>query len=865
MPTEQIIALDNPAAREASVAGEKAAALARLAQQGLPVPGGFVVHADASVDVTAAIAPQIESLLTNIDQNVRALDEASSAIQRLIEGLSTPPELRTAIAAAYARLGDGAVVAVRSSGTAEDLPGASFAGQYDSFLNVSGVDALVGRVTDVWASLYSSHAIAYRRDAELPLAGVKMAVLVQEQLAADAAGVLFTRDPISGASDRMTVNVALGLGEGVVAGDVSADTFALDAGSLSVIERRIAEKTSMMTPAADGGIELRDVPATLHSEPALTDAQLADLGRLAQAVQQHEGGHRDIEFAVVDGDVRLLQARPITGLDDGAPDDVEWEIEDSESTTWFLGAGWGVARPVMTFERDIQLAYSVGAARVFAETGLPMPRMHILTFVNGYAYMRSPDVSGKEIQERMAASARFRAEFEREGEDYFFDEIESEVLGHLERLGPFRRPAKESLEDRLGFLEQALASYSHVLGDLHWRQLRGVDINPKTRVEWPPVFSELTGLPELDGGTQLQGVDNKTVRMVRRLRGLARIAQDDRKLRAALEAREFDAITEEPLRSRPVVKRFRSRFSALLRDYGRRSGRSFGSATSMADPTWNLDHAAPLALVASYVGQDLDELDRREREAREERVAGTRNARALVAPESRPRFDSALKLAHHNIRAMENHNAIMEQGVSGVMREAIWWMGQALVRDGRLDAPDDAMHLSLDELRAIADGSDDRELRAAVAERKALLDHQSTYSPPRSLGIAPPAGAGLLGPQSSADGDSAGLDGSILRGTAASRGRHAGLARVYAMDGNRPEVEPGDILVAKNAGQDWTPILSLLGGIVLDEGEVFQHAALVAREYRIPAVIQTREGTKSIRDGQTITVDGSEGIVELSP
>ncbi len=346
--------------------------------------------------------------------------------------------------------------------------------------------------------------------------------------------------------------------------------------------------------------------------------------------------------------------------------------------------------------------------------------------------------------------------------------------------------------------------------------------------------------------------------MVSRLRGLARIVQSDAKLAAAFASRDFQRIREVPLRTRPATKRFRARFAALLRDFGRRNGRSFGSGSSFVTPTWNLDPGVPLDLIASYATQDLDRL---EREARAERVSATRAARRLVAAEARADFDAATAAARLSVVFMEDHNTIMEQGIAGVMREAIWWMGHALTRRGRIREPDDALHLGLDELREAALGDDQRDLLALVEERKAERARRSRLRPPGIIGRAPSSGAMPSFDQAP---DDAGLEGNVLRGTAASRGAHTGRARVYAPGGKRPDVEPGDILVARNAGQDWTPVLSLLGGIVLDEGAVFQHAALVAREYRVPAVIQTKEATSAIKDGDIITVDGSEGVVELS-
>ena len=849
--------------------GEKAAALARMRQAGLPVPAGFVIEAKAFDEATVALAPRIESHLATATDGMQALAEASRAVQELVTSLRPPPGLSEAVTAAYEGLVHGAAVAVRSSSTAEDLPGTSFAGQYSSYLNVTGAESVVERMLDVWASLYSSHAIAYRDRQGVAHSTARMAVLVQRQLAAEAAGVLFTRDPMSGAQDRLLINAAFGLGEGVVSGESPADSFSLDAASLAVVERAVADKTTMVTMQSGAGIEQQPVPVERRREPSLSDERFADLGRLARSVQEIEGGHRDIEFAVVDGDVQLLQARPVTGLeagDEGEADafPVEWEDPSDEEYAWTLAASFSVPTPLPRFEEDVRRASARYNAVVFEETGVPMARNDILRFINGYPYARGPDVSEEEVTARQRAHGALGQQYAERGESYYVGEIEPATRAALDRLGSFHRPASESLASRLEHLETALATYGHVMGELHWRMAGAGGAG--ARAEWPRLFHEFTGQPEMDSGVLLQAIANMTTRMTNRLRGLARIVQADSALRELFAAREFGRLEQPPFNRRPAVRRFRARFRALLRDYGRRSGRSYGSSTTFETPTWNLDHRVPLDAVATYADQDLDELDRLEQEARRERQQATRRFRGALAPDrdQHSRFNLALRQAQHGVRSMENHNHLMEQGVAGVMREAIWWMGEALVRRDHLDAPDDAMHLSLDELREAASDERSGDLRPLVRQRVAEMERRSQLSPPQRLGSEPPS-ATLPPALRDAPPATTGVDGDILRGEPASRGHYTGRARVFTPGGERPDIERGDILVARNAGQDWTPILPLLGGIVLDEGAFFQHAALIAREYRIPCVLQTREATTAIADGQRITIDGSAGVVELRP
>ena len=862
--------LDEPAAREAAHAGEKAAALARLRQGGLPVPAGFVVHASAYDAVTGPARQRIASLLATEHEDAAALERAAGAARTFVEQLPIPEALTQAVAEAYRALGPNVPVAVRSSGTAEDLAGASFAGQYDSFLNVIGLDDVLERMRQVWGSLYSSHAIAYREQQGLPHEGSKMAVLVQTLLPAEAAGVMFTRDPLTGDESRMVVNSAFGLGEGVVAGEASSDVFTLDSATFDVIERNISAKTTMVRHVPGGGTELTAVAAERRDAPSLDDDQLRALGRLAAMVRELEGGHRDIEFAVSGGEVHLLQARPVTGLDstDGAngataePFEFEWEDPADRQHAWVLSGGFTATRPIPRFEEDVREVIARNLKILFEETGAFFGRNHLFRFFNGYAYTRAPQVDEEEVRRRTARQQAVVARFAAEGHDYYLDVIEPEVMELIEALGPFRRPANEELGSRMRFLEQAIEANGHVMGDLHWRM--AVSFGANTHANFAALFAELTGEPEVNAGSLLQGLDNETTRLVRRLRGLARLVRDDFVLARVFVARDFDRLDAPDVKARPASGRFRARFLRLLRDRGRRTGSSYGSSTIFATPTWNLAPSAPLEAIAIYAGHDLDELDRLEREARRERVERTRTVRRGLSESDLTRFDKALGAAQRGVRGMENHNAVMEQGVHGVVREAIWWMGAGLVRHDMLDEADDALHLSLDELRAhVASGGGD--LRSLVAERKIEFDRRSRMKPPRFVGDGDRSKLETPPAMRDAGEVAGGLQGTVLSGVAASGGSYTGRARVVLSGAPISQIESGDILVARNAGQDITPVLPLLGAIVLDEGAIFQHAALVAREYRIPAVIQTLEATRVIADGQRITVDGEAGTVDLAP
>ncbi len=277
-----------------------------------------------------------------------------------------------------------------------------------------------------------------------------------------------------------------------------------------------------------------------------------------------------------------------------------------------------------------------------------------------------------------------------------------------------------------------------------------------------------------------------------------------------------------------------------------------------------MDHARPLRLIAAYAKQDIGAMDRVEAKARKERDEATRRMRTkLASSKTKLRaFDLAVTEGRNYVRMMEDHNNLMEQNTGGRLREAMHAVGVRCVDDGLLDRPEQALHLSLDELERLASDRNRLKARELVREREREYRQQSRLKPPMKLGLGdlPPPPDMAKTWEIPAD---SGRDGAKLKGVSGSRGRASGRARVVPHTDEMPDVQEGDILVAPNAGPDWTPVFPLIAGLVLDQGAVFQHAALVAREYKIPAVIMTKEATTTIDDGSEITVDGDEGVVHL--
>jgi pyruvate,water dikinase len=303
-------------ADEIPTVGGKAASLGQLTDAGLPVPEGFVVTVDAYrtfLEGSGIGAELFESTTVDTD-DAAAVAEAAEHAQELITETPVPEEVKSGVLEAYDAFEDDPFVAVRSSATAEDLPDASFAGQQETFLNVTR-EGLIDRIRDCWASLFTERAMAYRARQGFDGAEVEMAVVVQRMVDAERSGVLMTHDPSTG-DPKTVIEAAWGLGEGVVSGTVSPDTYVVDRNG-AVVDVTVADKKRAFHRDAETGETVeREVSEDRRTERVLSDPELADLAELGAEIEAHYGEPQDVEWAIVDGETFLLQSRPITTIDE---------------------------------------------------------------------------------------------------------------------------------------------------------------------------------------------------------------------------------------------------------------------------------------------------------------------------------------------------------------------------------------------------------------------------------------------------------------------------------------------------------------------------------------------------------------------
>src|SRR5580658_2040020 len=301
---------------QVAVVGGKGAHLGALSRiDGIRVPAGFCVTTDVFRRIMAE-APSIDDRLDQLSRlntsDREAIRAHSAEIRRALEGIPIPGDVAAAITGALAQLGEHAACAVRSSATAEDLPTASFAGQQDTYLNVVGPAAILQDVSRCWASLFTERAVTYRLRNGFDHQKVHMAVVVQQMLFPQAAGILFTADPVTSNRKVVSIEASFGLGEALVSGLVNADVYRVRDGE--VVAKTVAAKRLAIHASPAGGTRELAIEPERQEQPALTDAQVVRLAALGRRIEAHFGHPQDIEWCLVDDGFQIVQSRPITTL-----------------------------------------------------------------------------------------------------------------------------------------------------------------------------------------------------------------------------------------------------------------------------------------------------------------------------------------------------------------------------------------------------------------------------------------------------------------------------------------------------------------------------------------------------------------------
>src|SRR5829696_2166543 len=849
---------------QVAVVGGKGAQLGQLSRiEGIRVPAGFCVTTDAFRRVMAD-APSIDDRLDRLSRlnpdDREVVRRLSAEIRGILEGIAIPDDLAAAITGALAGLGEQAAYAVRSSATAEDLPTASFAGQQDTFLNVVGRAAVLRHVSRCWASLFTERAVTYRLRNGVDHRKVHMAVVVQQMVFPQAAGILFTADPVTGNRKVASVEASFGLGEALVSGLVNADVYKVRDGE--VVAKAVATKRLAIEATPAGGTQEQAIEPERQDASALTDAQVVRLAQLGRRIEAHFGHPQDIEWCLVDDDFQIVQSRPITTLFPiPAAGDRENHVYVSVGHQQMMTDPMkplGLSLFQLTAGRPMDEA----GGRLFVDVtqilASPASRAGFLALLG-----KSEPLIGDALQ-TILERGDFIPSLPDEGPDAApagaLPPIETDPAIVAELIGNTQASIAALKRDIRTKSGSALLDF--ILADI--QELKRILFDPKSHQVIMAAMEATWWLNEQlqawlgeknAADTLTQSVPhNVTSEMGLALLDVADAIRPHPDVVAFLQHVEDEGFLDE-LPELEGGREARDAIRTWLDSYGMRC---IGEI-DITRPRWS---ERPTTLVPIILGNIKNfepgagerRFEQGRREARKKEQELLERLRAL--PDGEAKAEETKRMIDR-VRTFAGYREYPKYGMVSryfVYKQALLEEAERLVQAHVLREKEDIFYLTFQELQDVVRTNqvDDQLIR----QRKDAFRAYQALTPPRVLTSD---GEVIAGAYRRDD-----LPAGTLVGLPVSAGTIEGRARVI-LDMAEADLEAGDILVTAYTDPSWTPLFVAIKGLVTEVGGLMTHGAVIAREYGLPAVVGVEHATRLIRDGQRIRLNGTDGYIEILP
>lgn len=835
--------------------GGKAKGLIESTQAGFPVPEGVVLSVDFFQPWLADIKSTQEWQVFLQDGNRQNCDQ----IAKKISGLPFTTQQRSELSRSMAAL-PGEVFSIRSSSPEEDLEGASFAGMYQTFLGVSR-NKIEGLVRKTFASCFDFRVMSYKSKNNISLEKTSIAVVIQRQIQSEVSGVAFSLNPLNNAYDEVVINASYGLGEAIVSGLVTPDTYIVDKTSLEIIEKSVNKKEMEFRLASDGGISKMAVASP--DSQALTEEQILELSDLVCRVEAVNGNPTDTEWAIESGKLYLLQARPITTHIPLFPEMLTERGESKELYMDFLLVTQGFSEPMS------DLGIDIWAKMVHIGNGLPRGKGGILWAIHGRHYMCMSHlmrVSPTMLKTFSSHDEPTKRVFENLDKSQFtLGKTPKKLRGFLWKTVKHMMPMYAgSVLKGLFSSRAALADYEEVSARV-WDFLHDhIDGSGKPLADL--VDESLEGFGELVkeiGGVLIAAniAKWKIERMFKKhaeakdlIVSLAMnlpnnpVADMAAMMQNVAASPEFIATsTAKDFASRITNRGYSDAFQSLYSDYISKYGSRCAKEIDIATPrvSENIEH----------VFRALKQIDLQDNASLsvKQRSEAAYNVLSQIA-QSMGKQDRFAKLAktYKDLIGYRDHPKYMYVVAVGLLRKKALKLGEQWAREGRLESPQQVFRLSVDQI-ARAEKDCDMPVMPLVQGNIApykIVEHIKDW--PR---IIDSRGKIYRAYASAKDGE--------LAGEAISPGVVKGRAKVLMSPYEKP-IGKGEILVCKASEPSWAPVFINASGIVMEVGGPLQHGAIIAREYGLPCVSSVFAATKTIKDGDMIEVDGSNGVVKLA-
>ena len=845
--------------------GGKGINIAKMISNGFSVPPAFAVTVDAYemfLDRNG-LREQIREILDRTDfDDDASLTKGSEEIRSLFLNADIGDDELIDLKKQRGEL-IGEYFAVRSSAVAEDLADASFAGQQDTYLNVRRED-VIRMILTCWASYWNARAMKYRHDASKDHLSQGMAVVVQKMVRSDISGVMFTADPVTG-EDRVIIEASWGLGESIVSGLVTPDSYVLAKDTLEVKDFTVNTKEQGYY-LADGKNQLMDIPKDKAEARCADDAILKLIAEQGLALEKHFGHPQDIEWGVEDGKVYILQSRNITTLPDSSEkDDILWsrgygdEYWADATTPMFYTVMGRMLTDYVNHEGAHMMGYKDLESGPL--TKLHKSRVYFSATVLERIFAHYPKfIRSRELLEYFPQKEQQRiSEY---GNDYF-GTIKSQIcLLFRDRDGMiwktdkvYRAWAERFLEVCREFDSVDLKTISDdALADWYFR-IQKESTKHYQLIRYGMVsHSIMTNLLVKnwsskwlkDDGTIYAGLmsapeDNKTVETNKGFSDMGKALRNDPVAREKAESMPAAEFVEWLQTSDSP---FKQAYNDFIKEFGHRSGtRELNAPRWAEDPEYVMGVAMQMCNGDSDLREEYDRSVERRKQTEEE-------VRSKLGFFKRALLFKVLGYARTYLTFRENQRFYLDHMM---YRNRLIFLeeGRRLCEKGLIDEKDDIFFLEDTEAIDILRGGDAAGIRERIAPRKAEFMKYRDRLPPKFL-------------YNGVDFDDEPIShGATLIGAASSPGSYKGRVRVIMDVRDLGQVEKGEILVTSNTDPGWTVVFSKLGGLITETGGILCHGAVISREYRIPAVTAVKSATTILHTGDYVSVDGSKGEVTI--
>lgn len=837
--------------------GGKGMSLSKMMGAGLPVPDGFHITTEAyrlfveSNNIQSEIIKALHGLEPGYP---KTLEAASLQIRNLFTKGELTEELKDEITDAYVKLGN-VSVAIRSSATAEDLPGASFAGQQETYLNIQGKSEVLTAVKRCWASLWTARAISYRLIQDIDPSTIALAVTVQKLVFSDAAGVLFTANPISGNRGEMLINAAWGLGESVVSSLVTPDTIVVSKTSEKIISYKTSNKQVMTIRTANGTKEV-PVANPMCLKPTLTTTQVHTLTKLGKTIEHYYQMPMDVEWALENDDIYIVQARPITVLPP------QWKpllkgviytrgslAEHLPSPVTPLFATLGISlinQATLTLWNHM---FENSARRLWPEHGAYVT-------IHGYTYMSCKLkplllITKSFSQKSMKRTYKKSVERFHQAQKEFAAVVSDWECKSIESLS-----AKQLLRGTQIVFRAACTYYTNIQLCLP-AALTSETILTKLYKD----TATKAGVPDIS--VLIQGMDTIALESEKSLYKIGKWASQFPILSSYIINTSALNIEKQLVSTLPPAiipeelwKQWEQKIQHHLSYFGRTA-----YEYDFAVPTPQEVFTPALESIKSFVSGQAKSPFLRQSQVKRQRIEALRVISKQLHGPGRKLFSKLLSWAQETAPMRED--AIFTMGMGHpLIRKMLKALAKQLMEEGALSDPEDIYWLTEIELYGLVKclGQTDalQDMTGLILRRREEWKKNRSYNPPPAI---PERKKNHIFRKSEKpeiiNGDL------VLYGIGTSSGTVTAPACVLYSPADFHKLNAGDILIAVTTTPAWTPLFASASAIVTDIGGPLSHSSIVAREYGIPAVMAAHFATEKIQTGQMVTVDGKAGTVTI--